>query len=82
MSYPVLHSVNKRATPDQMCTCKHALVLYELMDSELPKVDWKDTHFQQTLNNRRDAFFTSSKLLTIKSAAIQYAIDLQYLTIK
>ena len=52
MSYRELHSINNRATPDQMCLYKHSLLLYKLINLELPHLDWIDINFQQNFNNR------------------------------
>ena len=52
MSYRELHSINKRGTPEQMCLYKHSLLLYKLINLELPYLDWIDIHFQQNYNNR------------------------------
>ena len=52
MSYLDLHSLNKRATPDQMCAYKLSLVLYKLINIETPQQDWLDSNVEQTFYNR------------------------------
>ena len=39
MSYLELHSINNRATPFQMCTYKHAMFWFQLLNQEIPHVD-------------------------------------------
>ena len=56
MSYARLHSLNKRGTPDQMCKYKHALLLYKLINTEIPHVDFIDLNLQQSFNNRLSTF--------------------------
>ena len=52
MSYSELHSINSRATPEQMCLYKHSLLLYKLYNQEVPYLDWININFQQNFNNR------------------------------
>ena len=56
MSYIELHKINKRATPVEFCNYKHALLLYKLIHTELPGLDWIDLNFQQTLGARCKSF--------------------------
>ena len=56
MSYVDLHYINKRATPAQMCVYKHSLVLYKLLDTRTPIMDWIDLNFQQSFNGRETFF--------------------------
>ena len=42
MSYIELHTINKRATLAQMCLYKHSLILYKLINSGIPRLDWVD----------------------------------------
>ena len=51
MTFSTLHTLNNRATPEQMCNYKQALLLHKVINHETPKVDWIDTHFQQTFDN-------------------------------
>ena len=56
MSFAELHAINKRATPTQMCIYKHALLLYKLLKTEIPSLDWIDLNFQQSFNQREQTF--------------------------
>ena len=56
MSHLELHTLNKRATPDQMCVYKQAMVLYKLIETQSPIADWIDLNHQQSFN-RRDTYF-------------------------
>ena len=56
MSYIELHKINNRATPIEFCNYKHALLLYKLINTELPGLDWIDLNFQQTLGARCKSF--------------------------
>ena len=56
MSYLDLHSLNNRATPEMMCIYKHAILLYKLINHEIPFSDWIDLNFQQTFGARSDKF--------------------------
>ena len=52
MSYDNLHSINKRATPNQMTTYKHALLLHKTYNNEEMSIDWTNIFFNQQFNNR------------------------------
>ena len=52
MSYLELDSINNRATPEMMCTYKHEILLYKLINHEIPMTDWIDLNFQQTFGSR------------------------------
>ena len=41
-----------RATPSKICLYKHALLLYNVINNNVPPLDWIDTNFQQTFNQR------------------------------
>ena len=56
MSFAELHKINSRATPNQMCEYKHALLLHKLVNLEQPGSDWVDLNFQQNFNNRSSTF--------------------------
>ena len=56
MSFLELHTINKRGTPSQMCNYKLALLLYKLINCEIPYLDWLDVNFQQTFNSRQCNF--------------------------
>ena len=61
MSHLELHTLNKRATPDQMCVYKQAMVLYKLIETQSPIADWIDLNHQQSFN-RRDTYFKFFRL--------------------
>ena len=52
MSYVDLHTLNKRATPEQMCLYKSSILIYKLINTEIPQLDWLDLNFQQSFNQR------------------------------
>ena len=56
MSYLDLHSINNRATPAQMGNYKLALLLYKLLNEEIPNINWLDANFQQNLNARNNTY--------------------------
>ena len=56
MSYSELHLLNKRATPEEMCLYKHALLLYKIIKFKIPQLDWIDLNFQQTFTSRSETF--------------------------
>ena len=56
MSYVDLHTLNKRATPEQMCWYKSSLLIHKLINTEIPQLDWLDLNFQQSFN-QRDTYF-------------------------
>ena len=58
MSFIDLHAINQRATPQQFCIYKHALLLYYVYNDEKPALDWSALNFNQNFNNR-NTFFTA-----------------------
>ena len=56
MSYHTIHAINNRATPDQFCTYKHALLLYNLYNKQLPPLEWIAINFNQNTNSRNKTF--------------------------
>ena len=55
-SYADLHKKFNRAMPNDYCMYKHCLMLYKLIDSRIPRMDWLDLNFQM-LNGSRQKFF-------------------------
>ena len=51
MSYETLHSLNNRATPNQFCTYRHALLLHKVYNNQNPNNDTIDLYFNQQFNN-------------------------------
>ena len=58
-SYISLHKINKRATPNQMLICKHALLLFKLNNCIDTTADWIQMNFQQILTSRQMNFIIS-----------------------
>ena len=56
MSYNTIHAINNRATPDQFCTYKHALLLYNLYNKQQPPLEWIAINFNQNTNSRNKTF--------------------------
>ena len=56
MSYDTLHSINKRALPNQMLLYKLALTLFKLYNFRLPQFEWLNLNFDQILTSRQVFF--------------------------
>ena len=56
MSFIELHNISKRATPTAKYNYKHALLLYKLVNTEIPKGDWLDLNFQWKFSCRVVSF--------------------------
>ena len=56
LSYIDLHRSIKRATPNQMSTYKHALLLFKLYNSNETSDDWVNLNFKQILTRRQQNF--------------------------
>ena len=56
ISYVDLHSIHRRALPNNFCLYRHSLLLYRLFNSAIPKNDWIDLNFQ-TISTSRQMFF-------------------------
>ena len=52
MSFNTLHSLNKRATPKQFTTYRHAILLHKYNNDETKSNDWLNLFFNQQVNNR------------------------------
>ena len=52
MSYDTLHILNKRATPKQFTTYRHALLLHKTFNDSTLSRDWTDLFFNQQFNGR------------------------------
>ena len=62
MSFETLHSVNKRATPMQFTTYRHAILLHKFYNDDTYNSNWLDLFFNQQFNNRRDTvYFVDTK---------------------
>ena len=62
MSYERLHYINQRATPDQITTYKHALLLHKIYNENSMSIDWINIFFNQQFNSRSSTvkFFNTS----------------------
>ena len=52
MSFDQVHSLNNRATPSQMMSFKHAILLYKIWNDQNYSKEWMALNFQQTFNER------------------------------
>ena len=62
MSYERLHYINQRATPDQITTYKHALLLHKIYNENSMSINWINMFFNQQFNARSNTikFFNTS----------------------
>ena len=51
-----IHSLNNRATPEQILSYKHSLALYRLYNCNKPTFEWCALHFNQILTSRQTKF--------------------------
>ena len=58
-SYNRLHSIANRATPEQICQYKHALLLHKIYNDKDQGRDWLALNFNQNFNNRNPKFITT-----------------------
>ena len=58
ISFEVLHKINSRATPNQFSKYKHALLLFNLYNSQQPPKDWVSLNLNQVLTSRQTHFET------------------------
>ena len=56
LSYSDLHRSHKRATPSQLSTYKHALLLFKLYNSNETSDEWVNLNFKQILTRRQVNF--------------------------
>ena len=52
ISYESLHKITKRATPTQILTYKHALLLHKTYNDDSISPEWVDLFTNQSFNNR------------------------------
>ncbi len=55
-SYENIHSLTKRATPQQLSTFKHAILLFKLYNNSMSTSDWVKLNFQQIITSRQTNF--------------------------
>ena len=58
-SYQRLHTIAKRATPDQICQYKHALLLHKTYNDSDQGKDWLALNFNQNFNARNPKFISA-----------------------
>ena len=60
--FKTLHYINQRATPHQIKTYKHTLLLHKLYNDDIMSRDWVDLFFSQHFNQRdqKIRFFNTS----------------------
>ena len=63
ISFDKLHYLNQRATPNQLTTYKHALLLHKTYNDENMVLNWQNLFFNQYFNDRDPLvkFFNNSK---------------------
>ena len=57
-SYVNVYKSCDRAVPNQLLEYKHAIVLYNVYNNQIPKDDWVDLNFNQILTSRQTTFKT------------------------
>ena len=57
-SYNRLHSIANRATPEQICQYKHALLFHKIYNDKDQGRNWLALNFNQNFNNRNPTFIT------------------------
>ena len=62
MPYESLHYLNQRATPSQITSYKHALLLHEIYNENSMSINWINLFFNQQCNSRTNTvkFFNTS----------------------
>ena len=70
-SFKKLHTIANRATPEQICQYKHALLLHKIYNDIDQGADWLALNFNQNFNERNQKFITidSSKFKIGKNIA-------------
>ena len=58
-SYQRLHSIAKRATPDQICQYKHALLLHKTYNDSDQGKEWLALNINQNFNARNPKFISA-----------------------
>ena len=55
-SYIYVHKSCNRATPNQIITYKHAILLHKLYNVNFPQADWLDLNIHQIITSRQTKF--------------------------
>ena len=66
ISHEQLHTINARATPNQMMLYKHSLLLFKVFNQKQESDDWMDLNWNQSFNNRS----TRVKLFDISNVRV------------
>ena len=56
MSHLKLHEINQRATPENYCLYKHAILLHTIYNEKRPNLEWLAINFNQNFNQRKTTF--------------------------
>ena len=72
MSYDQIHSINNRATPNQMMKYKHSLLLYKIWNVPIYPKEWLALNFQQNFSARgtQVRIFETNKLKIGKNLTV------------
>ena len=72
MSYDQIHSINNRATPNQMMKYKHALLLFKIWNVPIYPKEWLALNFQQNFSARgtQVRIFETNKLKIGKNLTV------------
>ena len=54
ISFPTLHAINNRATPDQMLLYKTAILLHKIVNDDNMSFEWQQLFFNQNFNQRNN----------------------------
>ena len=54
ISHDQVHSLNNRATPNQIMIFKHAILLYKIWNEKVHSKEWMALNFQQNFNERNN----------------------------
>ena len=55
-SFKDIHYHMKRATPEDLLSFKHAILLHKLFNDQSPTIEWVDLNFNQTFTSRQTKF--------------------------
>ena len=58
ISFINLHSLYKRATPEQFLLYRHALSVFKLLNSDVMTREWLELNFNQVFTSRQTKFIT------------------------
>ena len=89
MSYETLHTINKRANPNQMLMYKLAITLYKTVNDRVPQFEWLCLNFTLILTTRQTLFQTinsprfkiGNNILNNRFSALNSKIPLEWLSL-